>query len=381
MSNNEAIVLNSQQLLFQRIKESSPVSKQQLRTDTGLSWAVVSDSVNKLVDTGYVVPYGKQQSQGAGRKADEYDINSQKNYFIGIDLNDMGVLCVVTDMKGRIVKQCEKEFATREKEHVLTLLYGIVDKFFEEFQSNQILGIGIAVQGVVDLIEGSSIYISKIQNWNHVPLKKLFEERYGIMTSVLHDPDCLMKTETVFGCLKGSDVSQAIMVSISHRTGIGMSIMINGQIYHGVHGKAGEIGYMIVNDRQDGSLGLLEEYVTKSGILREYSQTNPDGGEISYREFVERLQNGDEICNKIYKQLGKYIGFAVSSSANFLNPELIVIHASYCDCPELLYETISDFVTHNTYDKTVELRFSGLGRSAIAIGSALTAIEKAIQNI
>ena len=99
MSNNEAVVLNSQQLLFQRIKESSPVSKQQLRTDTGLSWAVVSDSVNKLVDTGYVVPYGKQQSQGAGRKADEYDINSQKNYFIGIDLNDMGVLCVVTDMK------------------------------------------------------------------------------------------------------------------------------------------------------------------------------------------------------------------------------------------------------------------------------------------
>lgn len=381
MNGNEAVVLNSQQLLFQKIKESSPVSKQQLRTDTGLSWAVVSDSVNKLVDTGYIVPYGKQQSQGAGRKADEYDINSQKNYFIGIDLNDMGVLCVVTDMKGRIVKQYEKEFALRERDHVLEQLYGVIDKFFEEFQSNQILGIGIAAQGVVDLIEGKSICIHKIKNWDNVPLKELFEERYGVMTNVLHDPDCLMKTETVFGCLKSSDVSNTIMVFISHRTGIGMSIMINDQIYHGCHGKSGEIGYTIVRDEENNSVGLLEEYVTKAGILREYSRIKQEDEEINYREFVERLQNGDEICSKVYKQLGEYIGFAVSSAANFLNPELIVIHASHCDYPEILYETISDFVTKNTYDKTVELRLSGLGRSAIAIGSALTAIEKAIQKI
>lgn len=377
MNTNETVILNSLQLLFQRIKESSPISKQELRDDTGLSWAVVSSSVNKLVDTGYVVPYGKQQTQGAGRKADEYDVNSQKNYFIGIDLNDMGILCVVTDMKGRVVKQCEKEFATREKEYVLEQLYDVIDRFFEEFQNNQILGIGVAVQGVVDLIDGKSVYISKIKGWNDVPLKKLFEERYGVETSILHDPDCLMKTESVFGCLRGSDVADAIMVFISHRTGVGMSIMINGQIYHGVHGKSGELGYMIVTDSREGAGRLLEEHVTKSGILRDYKSAN-SGEEITYHDFVARLKSGDELCKSVYTQLGEYLGFAISSAGNILNPELIVVHASSCDCPELLYETICDFVTRNTYDKTVELRLSGLGRSAIAIGSALTAIEKAI---
>ncbi len=377
MQGNVLIQMSNQQLLLQKIKEKSPITKRELQNITGFSWGLISREVNALVDTGYIVS-DCRKSIGAGRKAEEYDINNDQNYFIGIDFNYKGILVVVTDMKGRIVEQSEKEFAVVERECVLQTMFEMLDAFFEKFHDRMIMGIGIATQGVVNRVKGVSVFTTKIKDWNNVPLKQILEARYHVSVSVEHDPDCIMKTESAFGHLNRSDVTEAIVVSVDYSVGVGMSIMINGEVYHGFHGKAAEIGYTIVNNQIEGPGKYLEDHMTKVHIVQDYRELTKSTEEITYREIVERAENGDLVCINLFEKLGEYIGRAICSASNFLNPEMIVIHAPTCDFQEMLFNTASDFVAKNTYDKSVKIKFSKLGKEARAIGGALIAIEKAI---
>ena len=380
MINNESVILNGIHIVLNNIRENGPISKQEIKKNTGLAWATVSTAVNELVKKGYVVSCCKQKSQGAGRKADEYDITPHDNYFIGIDFSYNRIQYVVVDLKGRVVKGTEVEISVRERDSVLEQLFSDIDGFFDEFHDKKIMGIGMAVQGVVDVKEGVSVYIAKIKDWNQIPLKQLLEERYGVETLVLHDPDCLIKSEMFLGGLKGKNVTDAILIRINFRAGIGMAVMINGQVHHGVHGKAGEIGYTIIKNTPDTDR-FLEEHVLREALIKEYSSRKPDDEKISYPEFVSRLENKDEICREIYEDLSKKIGFAIASGCTFYDPESLIIHTSSCPCPELLYELVVNFVKENVYDKTIMITHSDLREDAIAVGGALEVIENVLRGL
>ena len=128
-----------------------------------------------------------------------------------------------------------------------------------------------------------------------------------------------------------------------------MSAMLNGQIYHGMNGKAGEIGYTMVGDE-----------------------------DITYKEIVERAKVGDRLCMELFERLGKYIAIAVCSANNFFNPQMIIFHASSCEFQNLYFEITNKFMKKNTYDKTVELKLSKLGKEVHALGGALIAIENVV---
>lgn len=371
---------NNHQLLLWKIKGNSPISKRELQDVTGLSWGLISRLTNALTEEGYIVPYVRQ-SQGVGRKAEEYDINNERNYFIGIDLSYNGIVSVLTDMKGRIIEQNERKFAVRERECALEQLFEMTDHYFRDFRDNGIMGIGFAVQGVVNRRDGISVRINKIKDWNNVPLKQIVEERYCVPVSVEHNPDCLIKCESAFGCLKGSKATEVLMIKVDYSTGIGMSVMIRGQIYYGFHGKAGEIGYTIINRDADGAVNRLEDQVTKEGIVKAYRKLTGENDEISYSDVVEHAGKNEEICRDIYGKLGTCIGDAVSSACNFLNPQVVVIYAGSCEYSDVLFAAADDFVHENTYDKSVEIRLSKLQKEATAIGAALVAVENAIQKI
>lgn len=378
MSNNENVILNSIQIVLSKIKECGPISKQELKRTTGLSWAAVSVAIKELLEANCVVSFGKQESYGPGRRAEAYEINSYNNFFVGIDFHFDGILCVVTDLKGRVIKQREEEFILREREYALKQLYNVVDDFFDEFQDKRIWGIGIGVQGLVDVHKGESVAIAKIKDWNNVPLKQLLEARYQVEVCMLHDPDCLMKTENTLGCLKGRNMSDVVVVSYSSRHGIGMSIMANGQILHGTNGQAAEIGYERVQGL-NGQEVLLGEQTTRESVVKMYSHLAHDDTGITYGEFERRMQNGDMVCNKTYQILSENIGRAISSACILLDPEAVILHISACAHSAFLFECIRDVVLKYVYDQKVEMWHSKLENNAIAVGSALVMVENVIR--
>lgn len=258
-------------VLLEQIRENAPISKRELQVITGFSWGLISRLTNELADKGYIISKGKVDT-GVGRKPDEFDINQEKNFFVGVDFSNTGMMIAVTDMKGRIIEQRESEWKILEKMAVLEQLFEELDAIMDRYESCNVMGIGFAAQGVVNVAKGIYVYVSVIKGWNDVPLKTMVEERYGVDVVIAHDPDCLMKCECAFGVLKGGSETEVVMIHVTQGSGVGMSIMVNGQIYLGFHGKAGEIGHTIVGVLEDESYDFLDNHVSERDIEREYQK-------------------------------------------------------------------------------------------------------------
>ncbi len=338
---------NNVQEIFRKLKEAGPVSRREIQAATALSWGTVSKVTEHLVEEGYIK--ATQRTSGSvGPKAEKLDVVTDNHYFIGVDLDRRGCIVLLTDMKGRIIEKSEKRWEEKTYASVMQELYCCLDELFQRY-TKKIEGIGFAVQGAVDGKEGRSVAIGEISGWKDVPLKQSLEERYGVKVSVAHDPDCLMKCETDFGVLKGETAKDVLMVHYHHGFAIGMSCCLNGQIYSGAHGRAGEIGYTIIKTEQETEEGLLGEYI-----------------------------QGKETENEaLFDGIGKSIAMANS----FFDPEVIVLHMVGCKKPKQLEEAVRQRILKSSWNTEVQICVSSLPNDAKARGAALLAVEHAVDEM
>lgn len=337
------------QVMFQSIKEYGPISKRELQAMTGFSWSRISEVTNQLLTEGYIVAGEKQVT--AGRTADKLDINMDDNYCIGVDISSQNLLVLVTDMKGRAIEDFECRWDDWNQKQVLEKLFEILDKAVEKYSDKHIRGIGFAIQGVVDISGGVSVYIEGIEGWENIPLKAMMEERYHLNTVLAHDPDCLMKCEQSFGILHEHPSEDVLLVHFNMGVGIGMSIMTNGQLYLGHNGRAGELSYTILNVGSDEPCTQLRHYMNKNW----------------------ETENTEQFCN--------YIARSVAIANSLFNPERIILHTIGCPYWEQLYRHVGKKLQGNSYDKDVKLQLSSLGRDAKAKGAACIVIDTIIESL
>lgn len=337
------------QVMFQTIKEYGPISKRELQAMTGFSWSRVSEVTNHLMAEGYIVAGEKQAT--AGRTADKLDINMHDNYCIGVDISSQNIFVLVTDMKGRAIEIFESQWVNWNHKQILEKLFEILDVAVEKYSKNHIRGIGFAIQGIVDISNGVSVYIDGIEGWENIPLEALVAERYQLKSVLVHDPDCLMKCEQSFGILRQKPSADVLLVHYNAGVGIGMSIMANGQLYLGHNGRAGEIGCTILN------VGSTEPSIQ----LKQY--TNGNG----------KTEDTEQLCG--------YIAGSVAIANSLFNPERIILHTVGCPYWEQLYRHIGKQLQENSYNKEVKLQLSSLKRDAKAKGAALIVIDTIIDSL
>lgn len=367
-------------VLLEKIRENAPVSKRKLQEITGFSWGLISRLTNELAEKGYIVSNGKVVT-GVGRKPEEFDINQERNYFVGVDFSYASAMIVVTDMKGRIIETFQLTWKERKKDAVLQQLFEKLDAIMEQYADRNVMGIGFAVQGVVNVAKGISVYIGGIQDWNDVPLKTLVEDRYDVDVIVAHDPDCLMQCERTFGVLKEGEETDVVMLHFNQGVSIGMSAMLDGKIYMGHHAKASEVGHTILGKKADGRYDFMDNHVNKKSIEEDYQRLAQNGERLSYQEILERAKEGDDICTQVFQQIFEYIAQSMAVVNSILNPEVIVINTVRCDEQEKLLHTVEEHLRTVSYDKTVKLKLSKLGGEAKALGASLIAIDSVMSEI
>lgn len=340
---------NGIQVLLQTIKEYGPISKRELQEKTGFSWAHVSQVSKRLLEDGYIVVDDKLTT--AGRSADKLDIAGTDNYSIGIDLSSQWVLGLLTDLKGRIVECVEIHWENADQEQVLEKVFSVLDHFMARYANKHFNGIGIATQGIVDTTSGISVHIDGIEGWKDVPLKRIIEDKYEMEVILAHDPDCLMKCENSFGILKENPSQDVLLVHFNQGVGIGMSIMIHGEIYTGSHGRAGEIGDTILNIEEGTKCRLLHQYTDKTRC------------ELRAEQLCNRIAGSVAIANSLF------------------DPEKIILHTLGCEFRDQLYEAICTQIRENAYDLGVQICVSKLDKEAKAKGAALMMSDLAIDCI
>ena len=375
------------------IKNNGSLSRADIAKLTGLTPASVTNITKILIESDYLIERGIGESSG-GRPPIILEINIKARYIIGVSIGVGSIDVVLTDLGADIVtkKTIYIDENNINEEYVFTHLINLINEVIEisEIDRKKIVGIGVAMHGVVNPMLGISQY-APYYNWENVNIKSILEEKFEYPVFLDNDVRAIALGESLFGAAKRIDNFVAINIS----NGIGAGIIIDNKPYYGVDYSAGEIGHMVVE--QDGALcncgnyGCLESVASNKSVERKVIRSIKQGvstlltnevediEKISVRDISIAASKGDELSISVLKETARYIGVGISGLVNILNPKLIVLVGDIFEQDKIMIETLSEVVKKRGLrisTENVKIVKSDLGENAAVIGAATLVIQE-----
>ena len=379
--------------LLQCIQHNAPISKNELKELTGLSWGTVSGLTSELTRKGVIIEGTRSVSMQVGRTPALASINPNYCYAIGLELNTDGITVALMNLKLEIEEMYSEPIRDNAKASVLSQSFHVLDTFLDSIGSkkDRLLGIGISMQGIVDSIGGISVYSPYFSDWSNVNLKQIYSDRYHINTYLEHSPICQALYEKQIGVGKGlHDI-----VYIRASSGIGMCIMINDTVIRGADGNAGEFGHIIVepNGRQCacGKRGCLETVASTKALIEmaqehvqarkdtmlisEYGVTDPK--KIDMELIYNAACRGDAFCLGLFRNVGKHLGAAISTLINIMNPRVIILGGALAQYESLFTPTLTAVLEERVWAySNRSILYSRSRQNTAVIGAALNVINR-----
>ena len=271
---------------------------------------------------------------------------NEKGIYIGIDIG--GTKCAVVRGKaenGKISVLKKVKFPTADCQ-------GTLERIFSETQKMMPAeAIGISCGGPLDEAGGVIMSPPNLPGWDNIEIKKMLEDRFRIPARLLNDANACAVAEWKWGAGKGTED----MVFLTFGTGMGAGLILNGRLYSGASGMAGEVGHVRLRDSGPigyGKHGSFEGFCSGGGLAKwakEIAYSAKQNGKIAFGarsdEDVEALtgaklaelareKNADALA--LFDKCGEMLGEGLAIIIDLLNPSLIVIGSIYQRCEELL---------------------------------------------
>ncbi|MDX6281356.1 MAG: hypothetical protein QOH03_2427 [Kribbellaceae bacterium] len=302
------------------------VSRTELAKRTGLSLPTVSEIVAELIGSG-VIEERETGSSGGGRRPVLLGLKPDAGYVIGVKVTETRVIAVLTDLNAGIVERATVSVAGDDVASVVRAIAGVVKKLRAEASSRSgesggvrpspVYGVGVGLAGVIDRANGV-VRHATYADWRDVDLAGLLTKRTGLPVVVDNDVNTLVANEQWFGAGRG--VSDVAVVSIGR--GVGLGMVLDGRLYRGAGGGAGEFGHtkVVANGPlcDCGGRGCLEALIGEPAILAATNCT-------TIEDAAELARSGDRAVKEVFDQVGRTLGTAVGNLVNLLNPKLIVL--------------------------------------------------------
>ena len=375
--------------IFEHLRRNGPLTKKQLQSSTKLSWGTVSNVSAALLKNRIICEL-KNEDPSIGRKPIELDINPFENLLIGIDANLEGLTGVLMDLKCWVMCKFSEGLETSEMQGVMNQIRSLIERLASKAGSREkILGIGVALPGHVDIANGISKYNPHFKGSYDFRIKEILENEFGIKTLIEHDPNCAALTEQMMGVAQNTDNFLFIRLSF----GIGMSLVINNEIYRGIDGSAGELGHIVMDPDgpkcECGKYGCLETYSSCSSIIARaeyFARKDADSilgntlekcGHLTIKSILDAAQEGDENAGDILCDAAEHLGIAIANTVNILNPDMVVLGGELSKCEEFFVKHIRRTVKKHLWGKVeADLRVSGFSGEAAAIGAGSLFVRK-----
>ncbi|MBS4197745.1 ROK family transcriptional regulator [Lederbergia citri] len=376
----------NQKLILKILKENGPAPKSEIAKITGLTIPGVTDIINELESYKLIKNMGESPIK-RGRFPVIYELNKNSFKVIGITIRSESIKIGLFNMLGETLYFLEEKLGrVTSPENTMELVSGLVNQMLELSKTKiaDINGIGLGMHGIVDPIKGISIYPPHL-NWRNVPIKKILEEKMN--TPVIVDNDCnsLAMAEYWFG--EGAGLNSFIILNIDY--GIGASIMINGELFHGNDFGAGQIGHTIVQDNGSlcscGNYGCLETISSELSILENIkikikkgfpsliTDIEKDPDQINPVHVYAAAKQNDKLTLTTLETASRYLGIGISTLVNVFNPEKVIVTGGILRGGDLVMNPLSEsFKSHalKTNVARLELTQSKLGRNADVLGAA-----------
>ncbi len=370
--------------IFKTIQKRGPISRVDLTKLTGYSAGTVSNHVRTLLEKGFVLETNKGLSSG-GRKPVQLMINPGKAYIFSIEIEVNQLKIVMFDLKLKVVQKSIIPI-TFKNSYLDTIqqIFSKMNQMLEEkhLQISDLLGIGIAVPGLIDKVKGVLEFAPNL-GWRNVPIARLFKEQFGLPIVLNNEAKAATIGE------RGAIYPGANnMVFVSINEGIGCGIFLNGKLYRGASGNAGEFGHIIIDTNGPlchcGNHGCWELFASETYIVNRYLALSGSSHKMSKREIYALGKKGDPAIRKIFAETGRNIGIGLVNIINGLSPELLVIGGGIVEIKDYIYDEMIKTLEENalsvSYKKTT-IKFSKLRSLAAVYGMAELIINDKIKFI
>ncbi|MFH1202594.1 MAG: ROK family transcriptional regulator [Candidatus Omnitrophota bacterium] len=384
--------------ILEAIRRSGPLSKSDISKLVGLNVATVTNYIDDFLRKKIVFEKELDQSAG-GRRPLLLDINPSAGISIGIGLNLMNMIGVLIDLDGRILVRVKRERQAASVKEIVALIIDIASEIIKRSKEDKskIKGIGVGIAGIIDKNGETVRWPEKVGKTGCVyasiflPLREILEKEFGIPAFIENDA-----TVACFG-EQWLTLDYKIQNLIYMFSGVGCGIMIDGKIYRGATGAAGEVS--INNPKQDAlfncefgkscllkrwesDLGLVEDarrlinQGTKSKIF-EFAENNPE--KITLKEIFRAVREQDKLAEELMRAAASRLGVRIAYLVNLLNPEMVIIGGGFEEAGDILFDVVRQSVNEWAFDemaKDVKIIPSRLGENSVALGAASLVIRQ-----
>ena len=314
---------------------------------------------------------------------------------LGIDIGGTKILTAVVNSQGEVLSRDYR--LTPARKGVKAVVRAIVDSANRALtQANmtaaELSAIGIGAPGLSDPEAGILYTSPHLPGWQDVPLRDIVGKELGRKAFMANDANAAALGEFYFGAGRGA--RNLIYITIS--TGIGGGVIINGELYTGASGVAGEPGHMTIDDKgplcRCGNTGCWEMLASGTALAREAKQRIREGAETSILNYagddVEKVtgevihsaaKEGDSLAKELIAQVSYYLGVGLANLVNIFNPELIIIGGGLSRMGDMLLEPAYKVAEERAFEQAYRaVRFSlpELGDDVGVLGAAVFAMRE-----
>jgi N-acetylglucosamine repressor len=384
--------------VLQLIRTRGSIAKSDVTEETDNSPFVISKVCDELLEGRFITEAGLGDSTG-GRRPTLLSLTPGFGRLIGVHMGTLNLRIVMTDFSGKVLDYAkDRSLAEKGPEVSIDHLTNLIDEMLKRHNLTfaQLNGIGLGISGVLERSTGVTLFWPKQPLWVNVPVKRLLQEHYGDIIVELEDTSRTHAlAEFHFG--KANQAKHFVFIGIG--AGTGAALFLNGGLYGGIGGFAGEFGHISVAERGPlcscGNRGCMETMVSASAVIRRARKGLSLGlsnvlmrlsreahQDISIEMLAQAARAGDRFSLGLLAETGAYLGRGIVGLVNLLNPELIVIGGGIASAVgELILPEIERVVRETAMIQSanqVRLQLSQLEEKDWARGATLLVAEEGL---
>lgn len=390
--------------ILEVLRKHGPISRPDISKHMGVNVVTVSNYIDEFIKRSLVYEKELDVSEG-GRRPVLLDLNPQAGFVVGVGLNLMNMVGLLVDLKGNIVTKtqvaCPRASVEKVSECMLEIIREILRRSKEYVSS--IKGIGVGIAGLINKASGSILWPQKMDHYYtyasvELPLKDLIEKEFNLPVLIENDA-----TAACFG-EHWLDLEHGFKNALYMFSGVGCGIMINGQVYRGAQGYAGETAIYNYNEQDlfncsasggcflkrceadigiiDGIKLFLEKDKAKADEFFKLTSSNKDNVDLKSVFIAARAKN--ELAVSVLEAAARRLGIRIAYLVNLLNPEAVVIGGGLEEAGEDFLRKAHDTINEWSFKEAtrdLKVNYSQLRENAVALGAASLVMRRAFAQL
>ncbi|MGE5430962.1 MAG: ROK family transcriptional regulator [Syntrophomonadaceae bacterium] len=361
-----------EKLTLNIIRENNVISSSELIKITNLNKSTIFSILKELAGRSLIVSDGKgEATEKGGVRPALWKLNADAYYSIGIDVEIGEMTAVILDLTGEaVIKKRYKVDVSNNLDELVESIISVINSIISEsaVEETKILGCCIAFTGIVDYLRGIVVMSGVLFNLNLQLLEKM-KHRFSFPILLENNANAAAIGEKWIGQGKNKNNFLVLLIELDRNVaGLGIGIILEGNVYRGASFSAGELYPHMPNLRQ--LIDIVRPKFPEGKILKDFISSPED---LDVNSLIEMARQGDEIALLIFSMFGRKVGEIIAPSIALLNPDTLIITGTIAELGSIIINPIENAIQMNVLAVTSNALKIAAGKSqqfSVAVGAA-----------